>query len=318
MSTYVLDTLEPADGQLTVVAPAVPDPIARHSFAKILVATDAAPSSDAALVQGWVLAERHQARLEVLTVYNPSAYDAELAPLADLSAIEHTLYHDAVRARLQRQMDRTGVRVPRESTLIRVGDPAETIVRVACAADAGLIVLGLRSHTVLDRVLGRETALRVVRSSDVPVLTVTNGQRWLPRSVVAAVDFEESSAEAAQAAIDAVGLGQTVVLAHVVARHDVPFAGPESDELRIAAIRASFDELLRRLVVPPRVRLETVVLRGEAGHELLTLARRERAELIVAGSHGRSAVGRLVMGSVATHLLRQAQCSVFVLQGLRH
>ena len=43
-------------------------------------------------------------------------------------------------------------------------------------------------------------------------------------------------------------------------------------------------------------------------------ARRERADLIVVGSHGRSGLKRLLLGSVASHIVTHAPCAVLVVK----
>lgn len=55
-------------------------------------------------------------------------------------------------------------------------------------------------------------------------------------------------------------------------------------------------------------------LPGDPRHALLDEARRIHAELIVVGSHGRSGVARLLLGSVASHVVSHAPCSVLVVR----
>jgi hypothetical protein len=55
------------------------------------------------------------------------------------------------------------------------------------------------------------------------------------------------------------------------------------------------------------------VLEGEPSHELLEFAKGKESGLLVAGSHGHSFVGRLLMGSVSTRLIRGAQHPVLVI-----
>jgi nucleotide-binding universal stress UspA family protein len=54
---------------------------------------------------------------------------------------------------------------------------------------------------------------------------------------------------------------------------------------------------------------------GSPAREIVTTANRMRADLIVVGSHGRSAFGRFVLGSVSQKVLAEALCSVRVGRG---
>lgn len=55
--------------------------------------------------------------------------------------------------------------------------------------------------------------------------------------------------------------------------------------------------------------------RGSPASEILNVAEDWHPDLIVAGSHGRSAVGRLVLGSVSQKVVTEARCSVRVARG---
>jgi nucleotide-binding universal stress UspA family protein len=56
------------------------------------------------------------------------------------------------------------------------------------------------------------------------------------------------------------------------------------------------------------------VLQGDPRHALIDEARREKVDLIVVGSHGRSGVAKLLLGSVASHVVSHAPCSVLVVR----
>lgn len=63
-----------------------------------------------------------------------------------------------------------------------------------------------------------------------------------------------------------------------------------------------------------KLQAEAVVLRGDPRHALIEYASRMKADLIVMGSHGRSGVAKLVLGSVASHVVSHAPCSVLVVR----
>jgi nucleotide-binding universal stress UspA family protein len=64
----------------------------------------------------------------------------------------------------------------------------------------------------------------------------------------------------------------------------------------------------------PAVSYEHRLLSGEPSHEIVNLAEQENADLIVLGTHGRTGLSRLLMGSVAEAVVRRAPCPVFTLK----
>ncbi len=53
---------------------------------------------------------------------------------------------------------------------------------------------------------------------------------------------------------------------------------------------------------------------GDPGDSIISAAESEAVDLIVVGSHGRSSVGRFVLGSVSDHVVHHAQCPVLVVR----
>jgi nucleotide-binding universal stress UspA family protein len=56
------------------------------------------------------------------------------------------------------------------------------------------------------------------------------------------------------------------------------------------------------------------VLQSDPREALIEEAKKERADLIVVGSHGRTGLEKLVIGSVATHVVTHAPCNVMVVR----
>jgi nucleotide-binding universal stress UspA family protein len=73
---------------------------------------------------------------------------------------------------------------------------------------------------------------------------------------------------------------------------------------------------LLRQVRPPEenVRVEHRLEEGDAAKEILAVAQEIQAGLIVMGTHGRTGLGRLLLGSVAEQVLRQAECPVLTIR----
>lgn len=57
---------------------------------------------------------------------------------------------------------------------------------------------------------------------------------------------------------------------------------------------------------------------GKPSHEILELAEEVGADLILLGTHGRTGLGRIVLGSTAEHVMREAGCPVLVVRPKRY
>jgi nucleotide-binding universal stress UspA family protein len=55
-------------------------------------------------------------------------------------------------------------------------------------------------------------------------------------------------------------------------------------------------------------------VRGDPREAIVEAARKTGADLVVVGSHGRTGIGKLVLGSVASHVVTHAPCSVLVVK----
>jgi nucleotide-binding universal stress UspA family protein len=76
-------------------------------------------------------------------------------------------------------------------------------------------------------------------------------------------------------------------------------------------LRDKLEELQPR---DPRVQVEHRLVEGEATEQILRTAAAVNADLIMVGTHGRTGLGRLLMGSVAEEVLRKAPCPVLTVK----
>jgi nucleotide-binding universal stress UspA family protein len=148
---------------LTVGPRLVGDPKWAWKIREVLLATDLAPSSEAALEYAVSLAQENQARLVILNVMGKSTSGTA-------TPSEHTLSNTL--ERLQRLVPADQLwRQP--YCLVEDGDPAEKILDVAGSYKADLIVMGVRPHAVgVATHLSRPTVHRVIAGATCGVLTV--------------------------------------------------------------------------------------------------------------------------------------------------
>ena len=196
---------------------------------------------------------------------------------------------------------------------VTIGDPARLLVSVAERRGADLLVVGRSRHGIIDRIIGEETSLKAMRMSAVPVLAVCE-EIDRPNAVVVATDFLESSTRAARVALELLKSEGTLYLVYV----DLPveifpngFALPGESRFPGDAV-ARFRRLIGELAAPPGVLVQQTILNGAPTHEIIEFAQRVGADLIAAGTHSHSRLDRLLLGSVATGLVRNAPCGVLI------
>ena len=282
----------------------------------VLIASDGRAAANGAVRVGARVAARLGATAQVVAILEPIAtYGAELLvalpPEFDTGRRADT--REAVRQQLATLVGADGGSWPVDTEL---GSPPQTIAQLAAARNASFVVLGIGRHSPFDRLFGTETALRALRQTDRPVLAVPADADALPMRAVAAVDFTPASVRAAEAAVDLMAEGGTLVLAHAKPR--VNAAQPLlADWERAYAVRV--EELFGRLeaLLGERradVRIVRSIVTGEPADQLLEVVAREEAQLLATGTHGAGLVERVLVGSVATALLRRATCMVLACQ----
>ena len=87
----------------------------------------------------------------------------------------------------------------------------------------------------------------------------------------------------------------------------------EDIEARMAEARDYLAPLARELTTRG-IRVRTEVRRGDPVEEIVAGAHETGADLIAMTTHGRSGLGRLLFGSVAEAVLRQAEIPVFLMR----
>lgn len=283
---------------------------------RILVATDGTRDAIAALRMATRLAERGNARVEVLGVHDPGgprattgghAVDA-LLPLAMEEATR------LLRRRILEQLATVGGVAGSWPVTVVSGRMAPTVAAVARERGVGRVVLGLGQTDVAERWFAREALLDLIRQLHVPVLAVPPGFGDLPRRVVVAVDFSRYSLEIARDALDDLEPGAQLHLVHVV--QPIPGSAASHtaavDPLDRLVTERQLVELSSELEVPGTAAVESHLLSGDPADEILRIARQVGAELIAAGSHGASYPGQVLMGDVYEKLVYGAGCSLLI------
>lgn len=228
-------------------------------------------------------------------------------------------YADDVRAR-RRQFSEWLGGVNEWPVRISLGTPAHEILGYAEREGAALIVMGLRRHGIIDRVLRDETTLTVARRAHCAVLGVTPKLRALPRQAIVGIDFGPASIRAARAALAVLDRGASAdgVVLRLVYVDRSGIDGGHQDTAGEALVKrlgvdAAFNQLVRELEAPSGVHVDFVTRHGRTADELLACCDESRADLIAIGSLRHERVERWILGSVTTEIVRDGRCSVLVI-----
>lgn len=283
----------------------------------VLVATDLTQGSDLALVRGRAHADATAAALVVCHVLPDVLRHHPLAPRREQS--------DAVQASewIRRAADLTTAQIHRvlgegageHQVVVEVGVAADEIVRIAEERRAHLVVVGGAAG------LGR-VAEKVVRYTHCSVLVARPGPA--SHKIVVATDFADDSTPALRLAATLVrAVGVDATLLHVFETPSTilpsilsplgdawtPPAKGALDELR-ALGQTTLEGLAAQYGLSRSVQRD-----GDPAHDLVSYARAAGVEMILVGSRGKSGIKRMLLGSVAERVVREAPCSVMVARG---
>jgi len=127
-------------------------------------------------------------------------------------------------------------------------------------------------------------------------------------------DFSDQADAALRMAVSlARDYGARLVLLHVMPPPTV-IGGEMGAYAPVPEEPAELWERLNALQPEGALCVERFLVKGEPSEEIVRMARGERADLVVMGTHGRTGLGRLLMGSVAEWVMRRAPCPVLTVK----
>lgn len=204
-------------------------------------------------------------------------------------------------------------------------DPAQAILDAIERYEVDLVVMATHGRSGVGRMIYGSVADEVLRHSLVPVLLVpAHSQRaWSaerPLRVLVPLDGSPLAEEALTSAqLLAEAFGAHIDLLRVVEPPAYPLYGdgyayiPYDEESDLADARAYVEDRAQKLRALG-LDISTSVLVGTAGRTIEALARDQGADVIAMATHGLGGLGRLVLGSVATDVLRRGIAPVLLIR----
>jgi universal stress protein E len=289
----------------------------------ILVAVDFSPCSAAALGQAVRLAKVNGAQVTAMNVVPVPVYavpDSVFIPLEFPSPA--TLLTEA-RRRWSAWPPGTeaGAGVSFETEL---GSPRSVLLDRSRLGPADLLVIGAHGDLDAKRGIG-STAAACVQRAECPVLVVREGRKGPFRSVVACVDFSETSRLALQHAIRVAAIDGADL--HILHAYEDPWHGfgpPEGvrDHMPDFAgkYRHAIETHLKAFCQPQaheigalKAKFHAVLSQGH-GKGIVDFVAQEKCDLIVLGTRNSWNARDFLLGSTAERVVRDASCSALTIK----
>ena len=297
-------------------------------YTRLLVPLDGSELAEQVLPPVRSLAKGLHARVDLLRVFSPvtpdlidPAHGQYVDRVAEALRVQAQDYLDAVAAPLRRE----GIAVACE---VHEGNAADLIVRAAEWEPGTLVAMATHGRSGIGRwVLGSITD-KVLHATTKPLLVVRARQGAPPagaplRSVIVPLD---GSPLAEQVLPHAAALAEALALRVVLAR-----VSPTTEELYRASgflggmyqdIATQVEEEAQHYLreVGARLReqrglsVEERLLRGHPAGAIVELAQETPGTLVAMTTHGRSGIGRWMLGSVTGRVVRHAPCPVLVVR----
>jgi nucleotide-binding universal stress UspA family protein len=278
-----------------------------HPLRSILATSDLTDSSDTGLLTAAALASATGADLHACHCVPKPVFPFWEGLVDDDT---RNRWSEEARLDLEWQLRRVlGEEPPIASIDVTIGEPAREINERATETSADMIVLGAhRSRGAFDDLLGT-TADRVIRTSAVPCLIANRALTQVLRRVLIPIDFSQPSLRALQVGVDLVAAIRgsdaeeppTIAEILYVSAFASPSYRPMAVEPRLAEHADTARERLAgtRIKVLPRILSAPLPVDG-----ILRAAEQSETDLIILGTHGYSTLGRALLGSVASGVVR--------------
>jgi len=201
--------------------------------------------------------------------------------------------------------------------LVHEGIAPDSILSIAQARKADVIVMGTHGRRGYDRLMLGSVTDRVMRKASCPVLVVSHapdasatGAEHRLTQVLFCTDFSDNSKRALRYAISATDeYDAELTLLHVLEETPIPAKKQEAT--------AAATEQLEKLISPEErkaLRVKTAVRIGKPYRQIIQLAAELSADIVIMGVHGRGALDLAVFGSTTYRVMQLGPCPVLAVR----
>jgi nucleotide-binding universal stress UspA family protein len=288
----------------------------------ILVPTDGSEGAEAAARHGLNLATAFDSQIHLLSVVDERSYSSALADREPTIGEQREVFEQQATEAVDHLEELVSESSVTCHTEVEHGIPHEAIQSYLAEHDIDLVSMGTHGRTGLDRLLLGSVTERVVRTSDVPVLTTRHepddrssyDRILIPtdgsESATAALDHGIAIAERSDATAHALSVVDINAVAGAYdAGPGIPHLLESLEEGCEQAVAAVEDECENR-----DVDIVTDVVQGTPYRAIREYVDDEGIDLITMGTHGRTGLERYLIGSVTERTVRTSDVPVLTVR----
>lgn len=269
---------------------------------RLVLATDGSEFSEGAIRESIGIARACSSRLYAISVIQVNPEIEVLIPELIEKAERETRDHlERIRARAAKEG------VDCEIIVHQDEQPYRYIVEEASEKRADVIIMGRRRKTGLKRLMMGSVTAAVIGHAGCNVLVVPRDARIEFKNILAAIDGSRYSDAVAFEAIKIATRSKGNLFILYAASGDADMKESEKNLNKV-----------KRMAEEEGLKVETTCEKGRPYEVIVNKAKEKNADLIMMGSHGKTGLKRLLMGSVTERVIGHADCAVLVVKQERY
>ncbi|MES0336991.1 MAG: universal stress protein [Candidatus Magnetobacterium sp. LHC-1] len=268
----------------------------------LLLAVDGSPFSEGAIKEALLFSKSCGIRLTLLYIQGLiDSYESGGLTFVERRDTRIDDYFDKIREEAAEE------NVELDIIIRRTDDPYKGIIDEAVDRQSDVIIMGRRGMTGLKRMLMGSVTAKVIAYAPCKVLVVPREASIKGEHIMLATDGSRYS-DAAQE--EAISMAKRCPQVKTFTALSVASSDNKLDDTR--RILDGVTSTANRV----GVNVETVTAVGSPYESIVETARTRNTNIIVMGTHGRTGIDRLLMGSVAERVVALSPCSVLVVKGV--
>ena len=264
----------------------------------LMVATDGSKYGESAVREAIRLAKICSSNLIAVSVVKTNIeFDSVLPQFVEKKEKEAIKHLESVKA----QAAEEGVNCV--TIVSRNEEPYEDIVHHASENNVYMIMMGTHGRSEMKRLMMGSVTAKVIGHASCNILVLPLNAKVECKNVLIATDGSKYSEAAASEALGIAKRCGSSIIVLSVALSDAELTATQDNVNKVSEAAAKED-----------IKTTSIVTKGKPYESIIETAKQKEVDVIVVGSHGRTGLARLLMGSVAERVIGLSESAVMVVK----